>query len=78
MIRPAELRSTREHRPLPTSTTLFVQIGVSVTVNAVIAVAAGSIAVFLARRPGWLLVQRWIMGTMLAGLAVRMATEARR
>jgi threonine/homoserine/homoserine lactone efflux protein len=56
----------------------LVQIGVSVTVNAAIAVAAGSIAVFLARRPGWLLVQRWLMGAVLAGLAVRMATEARR
>lgn len=53
-------------------------IAVSVSVNAVIAVAAGSIAVFLAARPRWLLVQRWLMGTVLAGLAVRMATEARR
>jgi threonine/homoserine/homoserine lactone efflux protein len=55
-----------------------VQIAVSVTVNAAIAVAAGSIAVFLAGRPMWLLVQRWIMGTVLAALAIRMATEARR
>jgi hypothetical protein len=39
---------------------------------------AGSIAVFLARRPAWILFQRWLMGTVLAGLAVRMATEARR
>ena len=39
---------------------------------------AGSIAVFLARRPTWLVIQRWLMGTVLAGLAVRMATEARR
>ena len=52
----------------------FVQVGVSVTVNAVIAVTAGSIAVFLSRRPAWLLVQRWLMGTVLAGLAIRMAT----
>lgn len=55
-----------------------VQIAVSVTVNAAIAVAAGSIAVFLARRPGWLLLQRWLMGTVLAGLAIRMAAEGRR
>jgi threonine/homoserine/homoserine lactone efflux protein len=39
---------------------------------------AGSIAVFLAQKPAWLLIQRWLMGTVLAGLAVRMATEARR
>ena len=54
------------------------QIAVSVSVNALIAIAAGSIATFLATRPFWMLVQRWIMGTMLAGLAVKMAVEARR
>ena len=56
----------------------FTQIAVSVTVNSMIALAAGSIAVFLATRPGWALLQRWLMGTVLAGLAVRMALESRR
>ncbi|QYD72651.1 LysE family translocator [Paraburkholderia edwinii] len=56
----------------------FVQIGVSITVNALIATTAGSIAGFLARRPRWLAMQRWMMGTVLTGLAVRMAMEARR
>jgi threonine/homoserine/homoserine lactone efflux protein len=56
----------------------FTQIAVSVSVNAVIATMAGTIAGFLAGRPMWLTVQRWLMGTVLAGLAVRMATEARR
>lgn len=56
----------------------FTQIAVSVSVNAMIAVAAGSIAMFLGARPTWLLVQRWLMGTVLAGLAMRMAFEARR
>lgn len=56
----------------------FTQITISVTVNAMIAIAAGTIAAFLASRPTWLVVQRWLMGTVLAGLAVRMATEARR
>ncbi len=56
----------------------FTQIAVSVSVNAMIALAAGSIATFLGARPLWLLVQRWLMGTVLAGLAVRMALEARR
>jgi hypothetical protein len=32
----------------------------------------------LAARPGWALLQRYLMGTVLAGLAVRMAVEARR
>src|SRR5690606_22413676 len=56
----------------------FVQILISVSVNAVIASTAGSIAGFLARRTLWLMIQRWVMGTGLAGLAVLMALEARR
>ncbi|MGJ4908185.1 LysE family translocator [Bradyrhizobium sp. HKCCYLRH2015] len=55
-----------------------IQIVISVSVNAMIAMAAGSIALFLATRPSWALVQRYLMGTVLAGLAVRMALEARR
>lgn len=54
------------------------QITISLSVNAMIAVMAGSIALFLAGRPVWMVVQRWLMGMVLAGLAVRMATEARR
>lgn len=56
----------------------FTQIAVSVTVNSMIALAAGSIAAFLAARPLWLLVQRWLMGGVLAGLAIRMALDERR
>lgn len=55
-----------------------VQIVVSVTVNALIASMAGSIAVFLSGRPVWLLLQRWLMGAVLAGLAVRIALDSRR
>jgi threonine/homoserine/homoserine lactone efflux protein len=55
-----------------------IQIVISVGVNAMIAIAAGSISRFLASRPTWLLVQRWLMGTVLAGLAVRLALETRR
>jgi threonine/homoserine/homoserine lactone efflux protein len=55
-----------------------IQIVISVSVNALIALTAGSIAVFLGTRPSWLLVQRWLMGTVLAGLAMKMALEARR
>lgn len=54
------------------------QIAISLSVNAMIALTAGSIAGFLAGRPVWLVAQRWAMGTVLAGLALRMATEARR
>ncbi|KVE31560.1 lysine transporter LysE [Burkholderia vietnamiensis] len=54
-----------------------VQIAVSVSVNALIACMAGSIAGFLAGRPLWARTQRWLMGTVLAGLAVRIAVESR-
>ncbi|WJN74265.1 Transporter, LysE family [Burkholderia anthina] len=54
-----------------------VQIAVSVSVNALIACAAGSIAGFLAGRPLWAAAQRWLMGTVLAGLAMRIALESR-
>lgn len=54
------------------------QIAISLSVNAIIAVTAGSIAVFLAGRPLWMLIQRWLMGTVLAALALRMATESQR
>ena len=56
----------------------FTQIAISVSVNALIALAAGSIALFLGTRPSWLLLQRWLMGTVLAGLAVKMALETKR
>src|SRR3954470_1038260 len=56
----------------------FIQIIISVSVNAMIAMGAGSIALFLGARPTWLKLQRWLMGTVLAGLALRMAFETRR
>lgn len=54
------------------------QIAISLTVNSIIAVTAGSIATFLAGRPLWLVIQRWMMGTVLTALALKMATEAQR
>ena len=52
-----------------------VQIAVSLAVNLAIVLAAGSIALFLTRRPAWLRIQRYLMGTVLGALAVRLATE---
>lgn len=54
------------------------QIMISLSVNAMIACAAGSIARFLTGRPLWATLQRWLMGTVLAGLAVKMASEGGR
>jgi threonine/homoserine/homoserine lactone efflux protein len=54
------------------------QIIISLGLNALIATAAGTIAIFLGSRPLWLVLQRWVMGTALAGLGLRMAFESRR
>lgn len=56
----------------------FTQISVSVSVNALIVAMAGSIALFIGQRPLWQVAQRWLMGTVLAGLATRMLVEGRR
>lgn len=56
----------------------FTQVVISVTVNGLIALSAGSIALFLAGRPLWIVIQRWLMGTVLAALALRMVTEGQR
>ncbi|HLG80294.1 MAG TPA: LysE family translocator [Bradyrhizobium sp.] len=55
-----------------------IQIAISVSCNAAIALSAGAIALFLSTRPIWMRAQRYLMGTVLAGLAVRMAFEAKR
>jgi threonine/homoserine/homoserine lactone efflux protein len=51
---------------------------VSFAGNLTFALTAGALSVFLAKRPTWLLVQRWLMGLVLGGLAIRMAMESRR
>ncbi|RAG87069.1 LysE family translocator [Streptacidiphilus pinicola] len=51
------------------------QVTISVTVNALIALGAGTIAAFFSRRPSWLKVQRYVMGTVLAGLALHIAAD---
>lgn len=52
-------------------------IVISVTVNGVLTLTAGSIAAFLSARPLWLVAQRWLMGTVLAGMALRIAADRR-
>ena len=54
------------------------QACVSFTVNFVIALSAAGIASWFARNPLWLAIPRWVMGLVLAGLAVRLAMEQRR
>ena len=54
------------------------QISVSFTVNLLIALFASGIAVWFVRNPLWLAVQRYVMGCVLAALAVRLMLEQRR
>jgi threonine/homoserine/homoserine lactone efflux protein len=52
-----------------------IQILVSLTVNALIVLAAGSIARFLSTRPAWTRWQRRITGSMLGLVAILLARE---
>jgi len=54
------------------------QISVSFTINLLIVLSAAGVARWFTRNPLWLSVQRYFMGSVLAGLAVRLAFERRR
>ena len=56
----------------------LIQISVSFTVNLLIALFAAGIAVWFVRNPLWLAVQRYVMGCVLAALAVRLMLEQRK
>jgi threonine/homoserine/homoserine lactone efflux protein len=56
----------------------LVQITIAITVNGLIAMSAGSISRFLGDRPAWLKAQRYVMGTVLGALAVRIAADRSR
>lgn len=55
-----------------------IQIVTSVSANSLFVLTAGSIATFLAGRPAWLSMQRWLMGGVLGALALRMAMDSQR
>lgn len=54
------------------------QISISFSVNLCIALFAARMAAWFASNPRWLAVQRYVMGFVLAALAVRLVTEQRR
>jgi threonine/homoserine/homoserine lactone efflux protein len=54
------------------------QIVIAFSINGLIALSAGSIAAFLSRRPGWLRMQRYFMGTVLGALAIHIAADRSR
>jgi len=55
----------------------LIQISIALSLNALIVLGAGTVAAFLAGRPVWQRIQRYLMGTVLAGIAVRIATDPR-
>jgi threonine/homoserine/homoserine lactone efflux protein len=55
-----------------------IQITIALTLNSVIVLTAGSLAVVLSSRPLWVRTQRYLMGGVLAALAVRLATDSGR
>jgi threonine/homoserine/homoserine lactone efflux protein len=54
------------------------QITVSGAVNALLILSAAGISRFFTQSPTWMATQRWIMGAVLGGLAVRLAFEERK
>lgn len=53
-----------------------IQIAVAMVVNGSIILAAGSLAVFLQRKPMWIRWQRWVTGTLLGAVGVKLAVDA--
>jgi threonine/homoserine/homoserine lactone efflux protein len=54
------------------------QISVSIAGNVFFILLASRLAIFMRQRPFWASFQRWLMGTVLAGFAIRMALDSRR
>ena len=54
-----------------------IQMSVSFSVNLLIALSAAGIASWFARNPIWLTAQRYVMGSVLGALALRLAFEER-
>lgn len=52
-----------------------IQVAVSVCANLVIIMAAGTLSNFLAARPAWLRIQRYVTGAALGTLALLLATD---
>lgn len=52
-------------------------IVLNVSTHVGLVLAAGSVSAYLAARPMWLKLQRWLMGCVLVALAVRLALERR-
>ncbi|SEQ87147.1 LysE family translocator [Microlunatus flavus] len=65
----------RSHRTLQGLTLGSIQIAVSLSVNSLIVVGAGGIALFLAQHPRWAFWQRRVTGGLLLAVALLLARE---
>ncbi|SIR58991.1 LysE family translocator [Micromonospora avicenniae] len=75
---PQFLEPQRGHVALQSLLLGLTQVSIAVAVNGLIVLTAGTLAGFFARRPLWLRVQRWVMGSVLGALAVRIAADRSR
>lgn len=55
-----------------------VQMSISIVGDLLFVLAASAISTWLATRPLWTRVQRWLMGVVFASIAARLALESRR
>jgi threonine/homoserine/homoserine lactone efflux protein len=56
----------------------LIQIAINTIGDLCFVLAAGTVTSWLARRPLWTAVQRWVLGAVLAGIALRLAADTRR
>ena len=56
----------------------FLQIAINTLGDLCFVLAAGAVTRWLARRPLWTALQRWVLGVVLAGVALRLAVESRK
>ncbi|WP_202873570.1 LysE family translocator [Kribbella speibonae] len=75
---PQFLDPSRGHVGLQSMILGLTQLTVGVAMNAVFVITAGSVAVFLSRRPTWMRIHRYLTGTALAVFAIRLATDRAR
>ena len=56
----------------------LLQIAIGIVSDLCFVLAAARIATWLARRPFWSALQRWVLGAVFAGIALKLAVETRR
>src|SRR5436190_19702018 len=56
----------------------LLQIAINTVGDLCFVLAAGAMTAWLARRPLWSAVQRWVLGVVLAGIALRLAVGTRK